>query len=111
MSLKDLFKSPENAGPKVVEVKRNKPKKKPAPREIVDFSFNEYRFGHFSDTGAFFKSVPKPLGLYGFFDFDTVEISETEYNMWKDSMAHPELYVVTAERISGGLKKYTITYK
>ena len=111
MSFKDIFKKSSAVGPDVVEVKPQKAKKAPEPNDIIDFSFNEYRFGHYLDNSGFFKSYPVAAGLYGFFKFETERISAEEYNMWKDSLVHPQLYLVTAERLGRGFKRYSISLK
>ena len=111
MSLKDVFKKPEQKGPQVVEVKKKKKAVKNQPAEVYDFSYNEYRFGHTEGTESFFKSYPVAASLYGFFKMETQEITAREYNMWKDSFVNPQKYVITAENMGRGFKKYTINFK
>lgn len=109
MSIKDVFKKQTPPGPEVVEIKKEKTKKeKPVVNEIVDFSFNEYRFGHNIKTGKYFKIYPVPAGLFGFWNYETEEISFEEYSLWEDAMKNPGLYIVTAEPIGRGFKKYSI---
>ena len=110
MSIKDIFKGQVPPGPEVVEIKKQKPKKeKPVVTEVIDFSFNEYRFGHNTKDGTYFKTYPVPAGLFGFWNFVTEEISRDEYSLWEDAMKNPDLYIVTAEPIGRGFKKYSIT--
>ncbi len=109
MSLKDIFIKTRPAGPEIVE--KVPEKKKEIPHEVYDFAYNEHRFGRNTKTGAFIKTYPVPKSLYGFFDFETEEISEEEYNMWKDCTENPQLYRITAENLGRGMKKYTIEKK
>ncbi len=109
MSFKDIFKKSVPPGPEVVEIKKLKPKKeKPVITEIIDFSFNEYRFGHNLETGTYFKTYPVPAGLFGFWNYETEEISVEEYSLWEDAMKNPGLYIIEAEPIGRGFKKYSI---
>ena len=110
MSFKDLFRKTPHQGPEIVE-KAPESKKVPVPDEVYDFAYNEHRFGRNTKTGAYIKTYPIPKSLYGFFDFETVEITEEEYNMWKASAANPHLYRITAEALGRGMKKYTIKKK
>ena len=107
----NFFKKTPSAGPEIINVKKKKPAKTPPPQEVYDFSFNEYRFGHNSEKGTFFKTYPVNASLYGFFKFETEEISSEEYSMWKDSLENPQLYVIEAEALGRGLKRYTILKK
>lgn len=109
MSFKDIFKKPATPGPEVVEIKKQKVKKeKPVITEVIDFSFNEHRFGHNLETGTYFKTYPVPAGLYGFWNYETEEISPEEYSLWEDAMKNPDFYIVTAEQLGRGFKKYSI---
>ena len=110
MSFKDIFRKTPSVGPEIVE-KPPEENKKQLPDEVYDFAYNEHRFGRNTKTGAFIKTYPIPKSLYGFFDFETEEISEEEYNMWKDCTANPTRYVITAENLGRGMKKYTISDK
>lgn len=109
MSFKDIFRKTPATGPEIVE--KAPDKKKSLPGEVYDFSYNEHRFGRNLKTGAFIKTYPIPKSLYGFFDFETEEISEEEYNMWKDCTKNPHLYVITAESVGRGMKKFCISKK
>ncbi len=110
MSFKDIFSKTPAKGPEIVEKKPEK-KKVQVSEEVYDFAYNEHRFGRNTKTGSFIKTYPIPKSLYGFFDFETEEISEEEYNMWKDCTENPQLYVITAEALGRGMKKYTISKK
>ena len=110
MSIKDIFKKPQQTGPEIVEKTPQKSKEK-TPVEVYEFSYNEHRFGRNTKTGSFIKTYPIPKSLYGFFDFETEEISEEEYNMWKDCTENPHLYLITAEPLGRGMRKFTISLK
>ena len=110
MSIKDIFRKSPHQGPEIVE-KTTEKKKKALPDEVYDFAYNEHRFGRNTKTGAFIKTYPIPKSLYGFFDFQTEEISEEEYKMWQDCLENPHLYVITAENLGRGMKKFTISEK
>ena len=111
MSFKDIFKKSAPPGPEVIEIKKEKKPLPEKPSEIIDFSFNEYRFGHREDTGTYFKIYPVPASLYGFFKFVTEDISHEEYLLWEDSLKNPSLYVVTAKPLGRGYKYYSIQKK
>lgn len=110
MSFKDIFKNRALDRPEVVEVKQSQ---KPLQTEeiVYDFSYEEHRFGKQTSTGAFVKTYPVPKSLYGFFNFETEEISQEEYNMWKDCTKNPQLYIISSEALGRGMKKYTISLK
>ncbi len=108
MSFKNIFKKSPSKGPEIIEI--TKPKnEKPAPSpQVIDFSFNEHRFGHNTETGGYFKIYPVPKTYYGFWDYVTEEISPEEYSMWEDSLKNPDIYIIAAENLGRGFKKYTI---
>ena len=107
MGIKDIFFKKPPTGPEIVEKPVQKTDVK-LPDEVYDFSYNEHRFGRNTKTGSFIKTYPIPKSLYGFFEYETEEITEAEYNMWKDCTTNPHLYRITAESLGRGMKKYTI---
>ena len=109
MAFKDLFKKQPAPGPQIVQAEKKSAKKEPEQKEIFEFSFNEHRFGH--KDGVCIMAYPTPKSLYGFFEYVTEEITPAEYEMWKDSLVHPELYIITAENLGRGMQKYTIALK
>lgn len=116
MDVKKLFEAFKNksvnpSAPEIVTEYAEKQSDKPPKREeIVDFSFNECRFGHYAE-GGFFKSTPVAAGLFGFFEFVTEDIPEEEYLMWRDSGTHPEKYRVIAKKGAKGFCSYSIEEK
>ncbi|MBQ3053395.1 MAG: hypothetical protein IJC89_00635 [Clostridia bacterium] len=110
MKLKNIFSFSQGNGPEIIEVNEKKSNKSDKNAEIIDFSFNEYRFGHY-EKGGFFKSCPKTAGLWGFFEYITEEISEKEYLMWKACSINPDKYIITARKQGRGFRDYEISTK